>query len=1307
MRLQLRKPTQALNKAYAKQSVAQERIYIFRQALTRLFGKVDETESEEYQKNIVTTFLNESFYGPTGPLGYFEISTHDRVDLVIHTGLTDQALPGVLIKAKKVFAGEMMTTLKNNVKSLHELILYYFEEHEQHNTTALRHLIITDVYNWFIFDETDFRHFFHNNAKLRKAYQIKRQQNKDKTFFYTETARILREMDDEVPVTCLNLREIATLARSENPEDLQQLLPVYKLLSPEHLLKLPFANDANTLNRSFYNELLHLAGLHETAADGVLMIRRLPEEKRLVGSLLENTINVLRAEKALAEPLARNPHNRANYSDEEHSDAADNQLFDVALGLCITWLNRILFLKLLESQLLRYNDKTPQNLREVEFLTPRHIREFDELGELFFEVVAVPEANRPAAIVNRYGAVPYLNCSLFELTDLERQTITIKALNGQLDLPLFEQTALKNAQRQLQTGKLPALQYLLAFLNSFDFSSEGPAEIQIDNKPLMTATMLGPIFEKLNGYTDGAFFTPGFVPMYMVRDLIRRAALARFNDHFGWQCSNLTALRDQLDGIEFAEANAVMNSLRILDPAVGSGHFLVSALNEIIALKAELGILTDRKGYQLRYYDIRVVNDELVITTEDGELFQYRVGGKSRKGRQDFSSTSSFSSLTSSESQRVQEAIFHEKQTIIENCLFGVDLNPIAISICRLRLWIELLKNVYYAKEDGGARGERSAVAEPIGKRSLLQAFPNLDTNVKVGNSLVSRFGLGFRIDSLRNQVVRERLLRMFDQYCLDAISYRECWDKAKKEKIRERISQFQTLVHQVAMIDQKEYAEIKQLEIKLAESASTFDFFNQDDRLQLLQDELATKKSLFAEKQHVYRQATEWRFAFPDVLDESGSYVGFDVIVSNPPYFRQEEMGEYKALFSKAFPNMYAGNAEMYMLFIELGMNLLRPGGQLGYIVPNKWMRAGYGANLRKWLKTVAVEQITDFGDLPVFTEAEPGFCILTLRRADATDSIRAAHVDTLKFDESGLLGYVRNHTFTVPVASLQDSAWVLSDTTVQNLLTKLKQTGQPLGSYVNNKIYTGIRTGLNEAFVVDKKTRDKLIAEDPRSAEVLKPFLASRDIKRYQCTEATKFLLLFERGITTKQRGDLEPEEWLSQTYPAVYGWLKPFEARAKARAEKGILWWELRDCDYYAAFGEPHLITPSTSKQPLFGWADAGVYAADKTTVVGTSDNYVLAILNAKVARFFMSFQWPVKKNGDVEYKPVSIAHIPIPPVTPEQKAPIVTLVEQILAAKANDLLSDTSGLETEIDQLVYGLFGLSDEEITVIEGYSPDK
>ncbi|QJW91442.1 class I SAM-dependent DNA methyltransferase [Spirosoma taeanense] len=1286
MRLQLRKPTQSLNKAYAKQSITQDRMDTFRRALARLFARMDEDESEEHQKNIVAGFLHEAFYGD-----HFEINTRERIDLVIHRGPSSQdSLPGVIIETKKAFAAEMMTTLKNNVKALHELILYYFEERERHQNIAISQLIITDVYNWFIFDENDFRHFFYDNAKLRKLYQIKQQQKKDNTFFYAEVARILRELDDEVPVTCLDLRKTADALVLPPAEGNRLLIPVYKLFSPEHLLKLPFANDANTLNRQFYNELLHIMGLHETmeggaASRGRKLIQRLPEQERNEGSLLENTINQLRVDNALAD--LDHP--------EQYGADEDEQLFNVGLGLCITWLNRILFLKLLEGQLVRYH----RGDRSVQFLTSRHLREFDELNELFFEVLAVPEANRPAGIVNRFdrsrpGPVPYLNSSLFELTELERRTLKIKGLKDRLELPLFGQTALKDQHGKRLTGQLPTLQYLLVFLDAYDFSSDGPAEVQPENKPLINAAVLGLIFEKLNGYRDGSFFTPGFVTMFMVREAIRKAVLSRFNERFGWACADVTALYNRLGEISMGEANALINSLRIVDPAVGSGHFLVSALNELIALKAELGILTDRDGRRLRHYDISIVNDELVITDEDGEPFQYFAPGLGNAARGITTPNHRASgSAQLTETQRVQETIFHEKQTLIENCLFGVDINPNSVNICRLRLWIELLKSAYYVGETGG----KSSV--PSSSRQL-QTLPNLDINLKAGNSLVSRFGTGFRVDTLRNQSMREKFLPAFQRYSVDVLAYKHCRDKAEKDRIRGRIRQFREFMHQIALVDQKDYADIRQLEAKLAQSALTFDFFSQDDRLQSLTDQLEAKRRAFDEKQRVFQQAFEWRFEFPEVLDEAGNYVGFDVVVGNPPYIRQEELGDYKVQFQKAFPNTYAGTADLYVMFIEQGLNLLRSNGQFAYILPNKWMRAGYGASLRKWLRTKAVEQITDFGDLPVFDEATTYPSILAIRNADAVGTLRAAQVDTLKFGKAGLAGYLADRTFEVPMESLQDGGWVLSDATVQNLLAKLRQTGKPLREYVNDKIFRGVLTGLNEAFVINAQTRQRLIDEDPRSAEVIKPFLAGRDIKRYQTPVADKNLIFARRGI-------------LINEYPAILAHLKQFEAQLtpkpkgykeiwKGRKEGTYKWYEIQyEVDCSGEFEKPHILLPATSKVPAGVWNESGAYANDKTTIIGTDNKYVLAIMNSRATDFLMRQISSTKQNGYFEYKPVYIAQIPIPDVTPEAQAPLIGLVDEILAAKRENPKADTSTQESQLDELVFALYDLTAEERALIQ------
>jgi adenine-specific DNA-methyltransferase len=288
------------------------------------------------------------------------------------------------------------------------------------------------------------------------------------------------------------------------------------------------------------------------------------------------------------------------------------------------------------------------------------------------------------------------------------------------------------------------LQYLFEFLESYDFSSEGAEDIQEDNKTLINASVLGLIFEKINGYKDGSFFTPGFITMYMCRETIRRAVVQKFNEAKDWSCENLDDLYDKIE--DRSEANDIINSLKVCDPAVGSGHFLVSALNEIIAIKNDLKILQDRNGRRLKEYQFEVTNDELIITDENGELFEYH--------------------YTNKESQRVQEAIFHEKQTIIENCLFGVDINPNSVKICRLRLWIELLKNAYYKNE------------------TELETLPNIDINIKCGNSLISRFGLDADIKEALKQSKWT-----IDSYRLAVDAYRNAQNKDEKHAMERLIN--------------------------------------------------------------------------------------------------------------------------------------------------------------------------------------------------------------------------------------------------------------------------------------------------------------------------------------------------------------------------------------------------------------------------------------------------------------------------------------------------------------------------------------
>jgi adenine-specific DNA-methyltransferase len=1255
MKLLLQPPLRALSKAYARQDVALDAMNRFRAAVGRLFSRLDETETEEHQKNIVSAFLRDAFYTEDR----FEINTRDRKDLVIHTGPANTDPIGVIIETKRVNAGEMIGALKPNVKALHELILYYFDERERVGNVTVSQLIATDVNNWFLFDENDFRHHFYDNPKLRALYQAKIRQKKDNTFYYAEVARILRQMDDEVPCTWFNLRDAADWLRLPAPEGNARLLPVFKLFSPEHLLKLPFANDANTLNRAFYAELLHLLGLHETEVGGLVLIERLPVGERQAGSLLENTIHVLTVDGGLA-----NLSNPAPYGLTE----AD-RLNAVGLELCLTWLNRILFLKLLEGQLLRYHPHEPNRA----FMGPAQVPDFNELHELFFEVLAVPVANRAPGVAERFGPIPYLNSSLFELTELERKVLKIKDLKNRLPLALSPQTVLRSDHGQRLTGALPTLSYLLRFLNAYDFGTDAAADIRPETRTLINASVLGLIFEKINGYKDGSFFTPGFITMFMARDVIRQAALNRFNEQYGWDCPTVTALHNRLDRIDILEANAVVNSLRICDPAVGSGHFLVSALNELIALKHDLGILADATGRRLRDYDISVENDELIVTDPDGLPFQYTFP-------------------TTTDRQRVQQTLFHEKQTLIENCLFGADINPNSVNICRLRLWIELLKCSYYAPD--------------------LTTLPNLDIQIKTGNSLVSRADTGALLD-----YDTDGLQQRLGTYQAQVKRYFTEADKTAKQDISRSIDSIQTYfgdqfgrnrnrpIQQKIDKLTKEYTDkygVTQLFGTTLTARQTTD----RDRLRRDIDTLTAEIGAPADDP-VFRNPVEWRFAFPDVLDQQGNFRGFDVVIGNPPYIRQELLRDYKPHFRRAWPRTFAGTADLYVYFVELGLSLLRPGGLLTYIVPNKWMRAGYGENLRRYLQTdTDVRQLVDFGDQRVFAEATTYPSILTVQKTAPTGRLRAATVQTLDFGpgrarSTALTNYLAPRWFDVPTAALQPNGWSLTDAATQALLHKIRTAGQPLREYVGEQIFYGIKTGRNEAFVIKADVRARLIEADPRSAEVIKPFLAGRDIKRYQTPVADSYLIFARRGIDIDQ-------------YPAILDYLtqfkdqlmpKPKDHKGKweGRKEGSYKWYEIQDAvDYYPEFGKPHITMPDIALKSQAILDQNGNYSGDTTLIIGVDDKFLLGVLNSTVALYFYASISSTIRGGYLRYKRVYVEQIPIPDAPDAERARVVALVDAVLAAKRLDPLADTSEPETEIDDIVCNLFGLTADERAVVSG-----
>jgi hypothetical protein len=1278
MRLIINTPAKSLNKAYLRQSIKREQIELFKANLVRLFDRIRTDEHEEHLKNIVADLLKDTWYKPA-----FEVNTSKRTDLVIHTGKSSDDLIGVIIETKKPSnRAEMISVERPNAKALHELLHYYMQERYIRDNKEIRHLIICNIYEWYIFDAADFERFFFGNKKLVKSYKdwndgLLVSANTD--WFYKEIARPFNEKElVEIPCVCFDLRDFEKTVRNPSKADDKKLIALYKILSPPHLLKQPFANDSNSLNREFYSELLHIIGLEEVKEKGKKLIRRKAEGERYDGSLLENAINAL---------LTRN-RGGIEHTASKTPPQENDPVFETALELCINWLDRLLFLKLLEGQLIAYH----RGDSAYAFLNSKRIEDFDELNELFFEVLAVRAQERTSSVRDKFGNIPYLNSSLFEESDLERATISINELKNRLDLPLYGATVLKDGGGKRLTGRKNTLCYLFEFLDAYDFSTEGSAEIQEQNKTIINASVLGLIFEKINGYRDGSFFTPGFITMYICRETIRKAILRKFNERYGWNCLDFTGLYNRIDPGMIREANEVVNSLKICDPAVGSGHFLVSALNELIAVKSDLGILADREGRLLRGYGVTVENDEMIVTVDD-HIFEYN--------------------YRDPESQRVQETLFHEKEAVIENCLFGVDINPKSVAICRLRLWIELLKNAYY----------RRGTDE-------LETLPNIDINIKCGNSLVSRFALSGDANVYATE--RHKLKSITERYRGKVWFYKQA--PANKAILRKEIVDLKEELQQFAFPTDPDLLALRGLKNELDQLGFGFSPEDMEKRHELMDREKALKERIDEKQRTVYANAFEWRFEFPEVLDEDGEFIGFDAVIGNPPYIRQEAIKDQKPVFAEMFGDFYSGTADIYTYFYKAGLTLLKQGGLLCYIAPNKFMRAGYGRNTRTLLTSEATPvQVLDFGDLPVFEEATTYPSIVMVeksipspppsptgrggkskghrplgeggRRSDEGDFLAATFTDNeqlKRFDKM-----LPSIGFTMPVSALKEDGWALERPDVLQLMEKLRKAGKPLGEHVEGKFYRGVLTGLNEAFVIDGETRQRLIAEDPRSAELIKPWLRGRDIRKWKAEWDGLYLITIASSANREWTWSREKSEdaarlLFESAYTSIHRHLSQCEDKLRKRDDQGKFWWELRACVYWEEFEKPKISWSHFATVPEFVYDEERFLSNDKSYIMPTDDLSILGILNSGITNFFIGQLSPPVRGGFMELRKIYLEQLPIPIATDAQKAPIIERVQQILAAPDSP---EVPRLEAEIDRLVYELYGLKEEEIALVEGRKP--
>ena len=982
--------------------------------------------------------------------------------------------------------------------------------------------------------------------------------------------------------------------------------------------------------------------------------------------MLENTINQLDAEDCLR---------RVNGS--LYGNDYEERLFNVAMELCITWMNRILFLKLLEAQMLKYHNGDIA----YKFLSTAKIHDYDDLNTLFFQVLARDMNHRTQSIIRDFAYVPYLNSSLFEVTDLESKTIKINSLSQRMELPVLTSSVLRSKKRNLQVNTLPTLQYLFAFLDAYNFASEGSEEVQEEAKTLINASVLGLIFEKINGHKDGSVFTPGFITMFMCREAITKTVLQKFNDYYGWNCVTRTDLYNRIDNI--AEANELINSLRLCDPAVGSGHFLVSALNELILLKYELGILVDATGKRIRKadYQFTIENDELIVTDAEGNLFAYNT--------------------FNAESRRIQETLFKEKRRIIENSLFGVDINPNSVKICRLRLWIELLKNAYYTAESN---------------YTYLETLPNIDINIKCGNSLLHRFAL---TDSIQT-ILRESDISI-SQYKEAVAKYKNAQGKGEKQDLEALITEIKSKLK--TEINRRDVRLVRlnkrRSELVTLQAPQLFEPTKKekkvlDKRIADLKKEITALENVFEEirSNKIYLGAFEWRMEFPEVLDEEGNFLGFDCIIGNPPYIQLQSMGKSADVLERMGYVTYARTGDIYCLFYELGMNLLSPNGHLCYITSNKWLRAGYGEALRGYFasKTNPI-MLVDFAGIKIFDAITVEANILLSQKAANIFNTRACSVQ----DANGLNNLSDFVQQEGNICCFNNSeSWIILSPVEMNIKRKIETVGVPLKDW-NIQINYGIKTGFNDAFIISTEKRNEILAncqtkeERSRTAELIRPILRGRDMKRYGYDWAGLWLINTHNGLKNKgiKPVDINDypaiKEWLDNGGVAYSGKIYKGLSQIEKRSDQGDTPYNLRNCAYMEDFSKPKIVWKIIGNQMAFAY-DTNNYVMNNACYIMTGNHldYLLAVLNSQAITWY-SYVTNMNKTGvgDVQVGGQNIVTFPIP-VYDANKTELVELAE--LANSITNKNVVLPFVDSKIESLVSMVYGFTGEETNFLHSFA---
>ncbi|OLR44008.1 type IIG restriction enzyme/methyltransferase [Helicobacter pylori] len=1243
-------------KKYNPQEPKKETIENFQKEINSLLENAKRQDGEEFQKNEINSFLKNTY-------GY-ECNTYEKIDSAIYV----DGKAWVLIEVKALNNRNEFPKDRENPlsKAFCQMVFYFLKEIENNN--SLKHAIICNAHEFFLFDCKDLL-FLKEDKRITDFHKdcAKKEGTDPSTKrFYSDLEEYLKEdFEGELRYTHFNLSSY----------DSKELPLIYQVLSHEVLLKQKKTLDANTLNKDFYEELLYILGLEEQNEKGKILIK--PS----------------RTQNSLSDALKKE---YKNLDDEE------------VMALLIAWNNRILFLRLLESLLISFNHfKEP-------FLTIENFTDFKDLNTLFFEVLAKKNNERSEKIKEDkiLGKIPYLNSSLFDKTPLESNGHEIKWLDNE-SLEIYSKSIFKKDEKYKNEKDLSLLEYLFTFLSVYDFTTT-PKDIK-DNKNtsesrLINPSVLGLVFEKLNGYKEGSFYTPSFITSYMCSESITTIVLDKFNQKYNIECKDLKELKNYLKNSykedKRKEYLQVLLALRICDPAVGSGHFLVSALNEMVRIAYELGLIASLPlGATLE-----LENDEILIKISNKPFIYTRLSSEKEQSHQ------------------IQKELFELKKSIIENCLFGVDINPNSCEITKLRLWIELLKYSYYIFEEGK-------------NTNALETLPNIDINIKCGNSLIFNFPLNSKLTIGQTLEFSKNLKAEIKEYKNSVMFYKE--GLGEKAKILQNIAKLKSLIINYFIEQHQAKRHLKEslkafiseygdgiFDIGTAFGMEMLKIARHKDNNYKFVPTLTKKqpspigveankllikiKECYETLENLKNSKTlEWCFEFPEVLDDEGDFLGFDCIIGNPPYIRQEQIREIKPLLQKQYQDFYNSTADIYTYFFALSYHLLKEKGFNAFITSNKYARAKYGAKLRELLlKKTTLVSYMELNALKVFESAAVDTSIMSFIKQEPPKESDFKYYEPIPDDKNDLKNA---HSLLMRQNALSTESFIFANATLLDLRDKMESVGTPLKDW-DIQINCGIKTGANEAFIIPTEKREEILnacktqEERKRTEALIKPILRGKDIKRYSYEWAGEWVINTHNGYTSNLKFKIPPID--IEKYPAIKAHLDSHWDTIATRSDQGDTPYHLRNCAYLEDFEKEKIVYGEIVQEPRFyldnGECELGYFYAEATSFILTGEHlhYLLGMLHSKLITFAFKTFYAGGGLGEsgYRYQKAFIERLPIPKITPQNQKladKITDCAKQILALKEKDPKANTQKLEKEIDALVYQLYNLTDEEIKTIE------